>query len=64
MQKNVLYVSRQLSRSGESLEEWKDGSALGGLSIFICREELQEDYGLQRPLDFRSRIRTINSHPD
>jgi hypothetical protein len=63
MQKNVLYVSRQLSRSGESLEEWKDGSALGGLNIFICREELQDEYGLQRPLDFRGCFGTIKSLP-
>ena len=37
---------------------------LMGLSIFICREELQEDYGLQRPLGFRNRLWTIKSFSD
>ena len=32
------------------------GFELGGISIFIRREEHHVDDGLQRPLDFRSRI--------
>jgi len=38
-------------------------SPLGGLGIFIRREKLQEGYGLQRSLDFRSRIRPVEGYP-
>jgi hypothetical protein len=47
------------NRQGESREERKDGSALGGFSFFICQKELQEDYGIQRPLNFRSNLGAI-----
>ena len=50
------------NRQGESLEERKYSFTLGGFSFFICREKILEDYGIQRPLDFRSNFRTINSH--
>jgi hypothetical protein len=57
------HQGKRRGKEGESLEERKYGFTLGGFIFFICREKIQEDYGIQRPWDFRSNLRTINSHP-
>ena len=55
--------SKTKNPPGEPLARREDAPALGGLGIFIRREELPEDQGLQRPLDFGSRVRPVEGHP-